>query len=63
MANNSMIAMNSLNLRFYIELKDEIIDKVHQNGHLLYHLIKKQEIVTAIDNYAALYILFKEVEQ
>ena len=40
-----------------------LLIKFIKNGHLLYHLIKKQEIVTAIDNYAALYILFKEVEQ
>ncbi|MCK0808568.1 hypothetical protein [Acinetobacter baumannii] len=49
---------------FYIELKDEIIDKVHQKRTPVIPFDqKKQEIVTAIDNYAALYILFKEVEQ
>lgn len=49
---------------FYIDLKNEIIDKVHQNRTPVISFDqKKQEIVAAIDNYAALYILLKEVEK
>lgn len=49
---------------FYIDLKKEIIDKVHQNQTpVIPFEKKKEEIVSAIDNYAALYLLLKEVEQ
>ncbi|NLH05768.1 hypothetical protein [Acinetobacter baumannii] len=49
---------------FYIDLKNEIIDKVHQNRTPVIPFDqKKQEIVAAIDNYAALFTLLKEVEK
>lgn len=51
-----------LPMHFYIDLSSEVINKVHQNQTPVKPFEdKKQEILQAIDTYAKLFIIFKEI--